>query len=327
MSKRFPTLLFLLATLMAFAGHVQAQTETLDRVVAVVDDDVIMASELGLRMQVMASQLRQTGREVPDEDFMRRQVLERLIVESLQVQLGERAGAKVTDEQIDQAVAKVAAQNQMDVRTFANKLAQEGVPFSMFRESMRREIIIQQVQQTIVTRRIDISEQDIDNFLASEEGRYLAQQAAAREPVTQAHVRHILVKTTAIRNDDEVKALLTQVKKQVEDGKDFALYARRFSEDPGSALKGGDLDWISPGQMVPEFEQVVAGTPVGEVSPPFQTQYGWHILQVLEMRQQDMSEQVLRQQASIILRKRQYQDELPRWLKELRDKAYVQIKL
>jgi peptidyl-prolyl cis-trans isomerase SurA len=120
--------------------------------------------------------------------------------------------------------------------------------------------------------------------------------------------------------------LLQKISASVQKGGDFAALAKKYSEDPGSAMKGGDLGWTSPGQMVPEFEQMAANTDVGKVSPPFRSQFGWHILQVLERREQDMSEQILRQQAQMILRKRQFQDELPRWLKELRDNAYVQIK-
>jgi peptidyl-prolyl cis-trans isomerase SurA len=304
-----------------------AQGQPLDKVVAVVDDDVIMASELSLQMQMLAGQIRQSGQELPPAEFLQRQVLEKLIVESLQLQMAERAGIKVSDEQMDQAIATIAAQNRMEPKAFLRELEQQGFPMGMFRENVRRQIIIQQVQQGIVAKRIDISEQDVDNFLKSEEGRMLATRAAQAEPVEQIHARHILIETSAIRNDDEARALLEKLRAAVLKGGDFSALAKKYSEDPGSALKGGDLGWSMPGQTVPEFEQVMANTAPGTVSEPFRTQYGWHIVQVLERRQQDMSEELLKRQAQIILRKRQFQDELPRWLKELRDKAYVQIKI
>ncbi len=310
-----------------YSPLVAAEAQPLDRVVAVVDEDVIMASELGLRMNMMASQIRQAGQELPPEEVLQKQILERLVLESLELQIAERAAVKVSDAQLDQAVASVAKQNRMEPEQFASELASQGIPYSAFRENIRREIIIQQVQQAMVNKRIDVSEQDINNFLASEEGRYLAQRAAAQEPISQTHARHILVKTSAVRNDDEAAALLNKLRAQLLKGADFTAAAKQYSEDPGSMLKGGDLDWTSPGQMVPEFEAAMKATEINQISAPFRSQFGWHILQVLDRRQQDMSEAILRQQAQNILRKRQYQDELPRWLKELRDRAYVQIKV
>ncbi|HSC74941.1 MAG TPA: peptidylprolyl isomerase [Pseudomonadales bacterium] len=303
-----------------------AYTQTLDKVVAVVNDDVIMASELALQVNLLAHQIKQAGQPLPPEEILQRQVLEKLIVESLQVQMGERAGVKVSNEQLDAAIESIAAQNKMSSATFQSELERQGIPLAVFRENVQRQIIIQQVQQALVIKRIDISEQDIDNFLNSEEGRRVAMQAAEEKPVSQSHARHILIKPSAIRNDEETQALLQKISTAVQKGGDFAALAKKYSEDPGSAMKGGDLGWSSPGQMVPEFEQMVENTELGKVSPPFRTQYGWHIVQVLERREQNMSEQILRQQAQMILRKRQFQDELPRWLKELRDKAYIQIK-
>lgn len=307
-------------------AQTQHQTQALDKVVAVVNDDVVMASELALNMNMLASQIQQAGQPLPPEDILRRQVLEKLIVENLQLQMGERAGIKVDNQQLETAINTIAAQNRMDSQTFQRELSRQGIPVSLFRENVRRQIIIQQVQQGVVIKRIEISEQDVDNFLNSEEGRRLAIQAAEAAPVSQAHAQHILIKPSAIRNDDESRVLLQKIRAAIQKGGDFAALAKKYSDDPGSALKGGDLGWTSPGQMVPEFEKMIADTNIGTVSEPFRTQFGWHIVQVLERREQDMSEQILRQQAQMILRKRQFQDELPRWLKELRDQAYIQIK-
>ena len=324
MKRILKAMLFLLSMQ---AGMVMAEQQLLDKVVAVVDDDVIMASELGLQMHMIETQLRQTGREVPPLDVMQKQVLEKLIVESIQRQLGERAGVKVSDEQLEAAIARIAAQNRMTAQQFQQELVKQGIPENMFRDNIRKEIIIQQVQQALVNKRVEVSDQDIANFLRSEEGRMLASQQAAEQRMAQSHTRHILLKTSAVRNDDEAKALLQKIRARLAQGEDFGELARRYSEDPGSALKGGDLGWVMPGQMVPEFEQMMDSMELNYVSAPFRTQFGWHILQVMERRDQDMSEEIMRKQAEIILRKRRYQDELPRWLKELRDKAYVQIKL
>ncbi|MCC7516308.1 MAG: peptidylprolyl isomerase [Pseudomonadales bacterium] len=320
----------LLSAALLLALPVTAQTtteQTLDKVVAVANDDVIMASELTLQTNMLAAQIRQSGQQLPPPDFLQRQVLEKLIVESLQLQLAERSGAKVSKEQLDAAIAGIAAQNKMSAAAFQAALAQEGIPVNMFRENVRRQIILQQVQQSFVINRIEISDQDVDSFLQSEDGRRLAIQAAAEKPISQVHARHILIKPSAVRDDEEVQKLLRKIIKAVQNGSDFSALAKKYSEDPGSALKGGDLGWVSAGQVVPEFEAVMNDTPTGSVSEPFRTQFGWHIVQAVERRDQNMSEEILKQQARSILRKRRFQDELPRWLKELRDQAYVQIKI
>ncbi len=317
------TVASLSTALTAHADTVSQQT--LDKVIAVVNDDIIMASELALQTNMLAAQIRQAGQQLPPQNVLQQQVLEKLIVESLQLQIGERSGIKVGKEQLDAAVASIAAQNKLSPDVFRKELNAQGVPFGMFRENIRRQIILQQVQQAFVVKRIEISDQDIDNFLASEEGRQLAMQAAIDKPINQTHARHILIKPSAIRNDEETRALLEKIHSVVTQGGDFAALAKKYSEDPGSALKGGDLGWVSTGQVVPEFEAVMNNTSAGSVSEPFQTQFGWHVVQVQDRRAQNMSEAILRQQAQIILRKRQFQDELPRWLKELRDQAYVKI--
>ena len=317
----------IVVVLILMVTDVSAAPQTLDKVVAVVDDDVVMASELGLQMHMIEAQLQQANKPIPPLEVMQKQVLEKLIVESLQVQLGERAGIKVTDEQLQAALVDIAAQNRVSIDALQQEVEKQGIPFGMFRNNVRKEIIVQQVQQALVNKRVDISDQDVDTFLKSEEGRIAASQQAGDKLMPQSHTRHILIKTSAVRNDDESQALLQSIRAKIAQGEDFGDLAKRYSEDPGSALKGGDLGWVMQGQMVPQFEEVMNGMEIQYVSAPFRTQYGWHILQVLERRQQNMSDEILKKQAQIFLRKRQYQDELPRWLKELRDKAYVKIKL
>lgn len=144
--------------------------------------------------------------------------------------------------------------------------------------------------------------------------------------IKQSHARHILIKPSAILTDEDAEKKLAGIRKQIIDGGDFAALAKEHSEDIGSMLQGGDLGWSSPGQFVPEFEQAMANTPIGEVSKPFRSQFGWHILQVQEQRDEDMTEAVIRNKARNILTNRRFEDELQIWLRELRDEAFVDIK-
>ena len=316
----------LAAALLLAAGAVSAQ-QGLDKVIAIADEDVIMASELQREVQLSAVQARAQGAQLPPEDVFVKQVLERLIVESLQLQIAERAKLVIGDEQVDQAMLNIAQQNNMDLDTFTRRLQQDGLPLATFRENLRRQITIQQVQQNMLGRRIEVTEQDVENFLNSEEGRIFASRVDVSQPIEQIKARHILIKTTVVRDDQAAIELLNKLRRAAMDGGDFAALAKRYSEDLGSALKGGDLGWTSPGQTVPEFEQTMVRTGVNEISEPFQSQFGWHILQVIDKRSQVMRDELLKQQATMVLRQREYQDELPRWLKELRDESYVQIKL
>ena len=143
----------------------------------------------------------------------------------------------------------------------------------------------------------------------------------------EVHVRHILVKPSEIRTEAQTKELAQKIYDRIESGEDFATLAKSFSEDPGSALNGGDLNWIDPKALVPEFQQVMAETPQGVLSKPFKTQYGWHVLEVLGRRATDNTTQAREQQALTVLRNRKYDEELQTWLRQIRDEAYVENKL
>lgn len=143
----------------------------------------------------------------------------------------------------------------------------------------------------------------------------------------EVHVRHILIKPSAIRSDDESRRLIERLRDRILAGEDFANLARSFSEDPGSALNGGDLNWIDPAALVPQFRSVMADTPSGKLSEPFRTDFGWHILEVLGRRATDASEEFREQQATTLLRNRKYEEELQTWLRQIRDEAYVEVKL
>jgi peptidyl-prolyl cis-trans isomerase SurA len=416
-----------LASSVALSPLAQAATEILDQVVAIVDDDVIMASELRERLATVTQNLQARGVESPPEDVLVRETLDRLILENIQLQMGNRVGVRISDAQLNAAVQRMAAGNGMTIDQFRAAMEEEGASYADMREEIRREMILQRVQSGNVNQRIQITPQEVDNFLATEEGQKLTQpefrlmhallavdpnasdseQAAAQaevdkllrrirggeafnqvigsstdpyrfsggdlgwrsqedlpslfaeaaptlaqgetsdpirsasgihlifmaakrgaesQIVAQTQVRHILVKQSEIMTDDEARELVQELKQRVEAGEDFAELAKEYSEDIGSAQEGGDLGWTSPGQMVPEFEQRMAETATGEISDPVRSQFGWHIIDVQDRRDQDMTEEAIRGKAMDYLHQRKYQEELDAWLRRIRDEAFVDIK-
>jgi peptidyl-prolyl cis-trans isomerase SurA len=405
-----------------------AQSQALDTVIAIVDDDVVMASELQQRMGLVMQQIRASQTEAPPEEVIRRQLLEQLILESLQLQMASRVGVEISDAELDQAIARIAQSRNVSEQELLRMAAADGLSANDLRAQIRRDMILDQVQTGSVNRRIHISEQEVDNFLASKQGElfsspdyllghlFLAVPSATTEAeleqiqakadslyqqlqdgadfralamansadesalqggdlgwrktaqipelfadalhnaqagfitaplrsgagfhilkvhdlrgaqqqiISQAKVRHILVKPSTILSDEQARQKLLDLRQQALNGTDFAELARANSEDIGSMLSGGDLGWSLPGQFVPEFEATMDSTATGAISPPFRSQFGWHILQVVERRQQDMSEEVKRNQARNQLRKRRFEEERINWLQEIRDQAFVEIK-
>ena len=427
MIYRFPTIgkwLVLGLVLLSAPGY--TATQMLDSIVAIVEDDVIMSSELRERMELLVANMKAQNREVPPNDILVRQTLDRLILESIQLQMGGRAGVRISDAQLNAALNSIAAQTGRSLDQFRMQLEQEGKSYPEMREDVRRELILQRVQSGNVNQRIQISEQEVDNFLQSPEGQVMTaeeyhlvhallpvsddasatQRAAAKahvdalyarilagEPfeqvisssdgeftftggdlgwrkagdlpglfadiapgleanqaaapiksasgyhlvflaekrggsmvIQQTHVRHILLETSAIRSDAETRQLAVDLRQRVIDGADFEELAREYSEDIGSAQEGGDLGWTNPGQMVPEFENAMDSLALDDVSQPVKSQFGWHILQVLERRQEDVSKTVVQNRAGEILHQRKYQEELDAWLRKIRDEAFVDIK-
>jgi len=424
MNKFPPAVVWLASILPALAPTGNAETVILDSVVAIVEDDIVMASELQDRITAVTANLEARGQELPPREVLVRETLDRLILESIQLQRGRRAGVRISDAQLNGALGRVAAQRDMSLDEFRQRLEREGGSYQRMREDVRRELIVQRVQAGNVSQRIQITDQEIENFLESEEGRamveeeyrlihallpveetpgeerrigdyvdelhdrivageqfeqviaggtgeyafvggdlgwrrradlpslfadvapalevgetsapirspsgyhlvYLAEKRGGSLVVEQSHVRHILLKPSAIRTDEDTGALAGDLRRQVLDGADFEELAREYSEDIGTAQEGGDLGWAGPGQMVPEFEDVMNSTAVGGVSQPFRSQFGWHILQVLERRRQDISDTVARNRAGEVLHQRKYQEELDAWLRKIRDEAFVDIK-
>lgn len=419
--------LLLGAVFLGSAAH--AQVQSLDRVVAIVDNDVIMYSQLDQRLNEVEQTIGKRGGQLPPQDVLQQQVLERLIVENLQLQIGDRSGIRITDEELNQAMASIAQRNNLTLDQFRAALARDGLSYEQAREQIRREMVISRVRQRRVAERIQVTDQEVNNFLASDLGQMqlaeeyrlaniliavpdaaspdqvraaaqktaevfdklragadFAQTAIANsasenaleggeigwrksaqlppafaelirslavgeitEPLRtpggfmivklqekrggdtlvrdEVHVRHILIKPNAIRSEEETRRLVERLHQRILAGEDFAELAKSFSEDPGSALNGGDLDWIDPNSLVPEFREVMAKTPSGQLSTPFQSPYGWHVLEVLGRRATDSSDQYRKQQAMNSLRNRKYDEELQAWLRQIRDEAYVEIKL
>ncbi|MCP8463063.1 peptidylprolyl isomerase [Pseudomonas sp. ZM23] len=408
---------------------VQAEVVPLDRVVAIVDNDVVMQSQLDQRLREVRQTIQKRGAPLPPEHVLTQQVLERLIIENIQLQIGDRSGIRITDEELNQAMGTIAQRNNMSLDQFRAALAHDGLSYDDAREQVRREMIISRVRQRRVAERIQVSEQEVQNFLASDMGKIqlseeyrLANilipvpdgaspetvQAAGRqatelyqqlkqgadfgqlavsrsagdnaleggeigwrkaaqlpspfdsmigtlavgdvtEPVRtpggyiilkleekrggskmlrdEVHVRHILLKPSEIRSEEETQRLAQKLYERIQAGESFGELAKKYSEDPGSKLNGGDLNWVDPESLVPEFREVMNNAPQGQVTKPFRSPFGWHVLEVLGRRATDSSDKFREQQAAQTLRARKYDEELQAWLRQIRDEAYVEIKL
>jgi peptidyl-prolyl cis-trans isomerase SurA len=417
-----------LALSTAFSSAVLAEVVLLDRVAAIVDDNIVLQSELEQRTANIYRQIQQSGTEPPAVEIVKKQVLERLILERLQLNIGDKAGVRIADQEIDQTIARIAASKNISVEDYIAQIHASGETMAKIRQEIANEIIIMQVQQGTVMRGIEISGQELNNFLNSEEGklvtspdvligqillsapstatvdelesiknklsgitqqlvegadfkqlaiansddqsaleggdlgwRKLAQlpllfsetlenlelgevsepirsgagfhllklyerKGGGEELVEQHFARHILLMPNQIRDEQQTIELLEDIRTQIIDGADFSKLAKQHSKDPGSALKGGSLGWSTPGLFVPEFEQTMGSIALNEISAPFQSQFGWHILQVTERRMQDFSDDILRNRADNLLRQRKYSEELQVWQQKLRDEAYIEIK-
>jgi peptidyl-prolyl cis-trans isomerase SurA len=422
-----PGLLGCLAAL-CMSVTANAASQQLDRIIAIVDDDVIMESELRHRMGAIRKNLQSQNQPMPPEHELREQLIEVLIVNSLQLQMANRAGVRIGEDELNETLTNIARQNNMSLEAFREALIKEGTPYPVMREQIREEMLIKRVQRGNIARKVEVTEQEIDNYLASEEGKsrtsasylvehlllpvaedadeeivalYTAYMKELREKlsvgdrfsvtaadppqtpyalrggnlgwrkaadvpaifadivanmeigsitepirspsglhlvklmdrrggkgqlVDQTLVRHILIKPSAIRSDEQARELITELRNNILAGADFAELAKEHSEDIGSAQEGGELGWTMAGQMVPEFEKAMLETPVGEISQPLKSQFGWHILQVMDKRQEDVSAQIRRNQAHNILHSRKYEEELQIWLQKIRDEAFVDIK-
>lgn len=426
MLKKIFIALFLLLGLLQISS---VQAEILDRIVAVVEGDVILDSELSRETESIKQRLKANQVMIPPDFVLRKQVLERLILERLQLQRAKTIGIHVSDEMLRNAIADIAARNGMDVEQFRQQLESQGMNFADFQNSIRKEIIINQLHAREIGSRIKVTDREVAHFLETQgdvgqekvkyrlghiliaiseaasataiqkaldkarrvvkelrEGADFKQKAIAvsdganalkggdlgwrtvsqvptlfvdivtkmkkgdvsdplRSPsgfhiikildmqgldkhvITKTHVRHILIKTNELIDDKEAQKRLRALKRRIEDGDDFAALARAHSDDKGSAIKGGDLGWVGPGVLVPPFEAAMNKLKIGEISEPVQTQFGWHIIQVLGREQQDDSLEFKKNKVRAEIRKQKMDEETNLWLRRLRDEAFVEIYL
>lgn len=426
--------LFILAisTAVSAASAVAENTNDvvkMDRIIAIVDQGVITEQELADRTKTVMAQLTKQGVQLPSQEILEKQVLERLIVDSLQLQFAAQTGLKVDDGQLDKTIERIAAQNQLGVEEFKAELAKEGIGFRKFREDIRNQITISRLREREVENRINVSDGEIDNYLTTQannkddqtelqishilirtpedaspedlekakvkventmkqlqngvpfeqvsasmsdapnalEGGSMGWKNASQIPalfleqlqglqagdiakpvrspngfhilkltgkrggvstlvVEQTHARHILIKLSEVMSEKEAKHKMDMIKERLEHGTKFEDMARQYSED-GTAGNGGDLGWVNPGDTVPPFEKTMNELAVGEISAPVLTPFGWHIIQVMERRKQDMTKEATRLKARQEIRARKSEEAYEDWIRELRDKAYVELRL
>jgi len=407
-----------------------SEPQPADRIVAVVNDEVITLFELRTRLDLAIGQLKRQGTGLPPRDTLERQMLERLVMDKIQLQHAKESGLRVDDQQLEQTLQRIAAGNKMSMTQFRETLQKDGVEFAKFREEIREEMTIARVREREVENKIVISEGEIDNYLnddlakgdaAGEEyevahillrspesanpeqlqklkakadevlervrrGEDFSQLAAAysdapdglqggslgkrsldRLPgifsdtvvklqvgevapllrsangfhivklvakrgggalpaVQQTHVRHILIKVNELVSEADAKRKLDDLYQRIKNNTSFAELAKLFSQD-GSASKGGDLGWIYPGDTVPDFERAMNELKAGEVSQPVRSPFGFHLIEVLERRVQDVSADRQRAAARRVLRERKLDEAYQDWLRQARDRAYVELRL
>lgn len=409
--------------------HASAEYQRLEAIVAVVDDDVVLASELMARLDTVRRSMIENNVQAPPSDVLVNQIMERLIIENIQIQEAAKRGVTVDDETLARAVDTFAQNNNVSLQEFQQMLAADGTSFRQFREEIRTELVISRLQRAMINRRISISEQDVQALLNSPfyqqmfsdeyrvghimrtlednasdadkaaalveaegfvkelrngadfaqmaiakssastalEGgdlgwrragelptlfsdavlemqvneiagpiatgstihivKLLEQRGAGTQRLAQTNVSHILVRPSEIVSAAQARERIDEVYTRVQQGEDFATLAKEFSEDPGSALNGGELGWSTPDQFVPQFADAMLAADIGEVSAPFESEFGWHILLVQDRREQDMSDEARRNMATDLLFRRRFEEERQEWLKEIRDEAFVELRL
>lgn len=425
LNKLFRLLSFVAACLLAPALLAQAQ-RPLDRVVAIVNEDVVLKSEFDARWaDFYPKYQKQAGSGQAQSlpvDTLKKQLLDQLVLENLQAQLAKRAGVRIDDNELNQYFGQLAQENKMTFEQFTKALQQQG-QYETTRELIRRELTLQRFRFYAVNRRINISPQEVENYLRSETGAQaiapeyhiahilipgsatdtrhaeladqlyqqimkgvdIRQLTSSKEvlgipisggdlgwrksedlpsaftdvvpkleagqtskPFTspsghhivklletrggstlkldQSKVRHILIKPNEIRTEKQAETLIRQLYQRIKNGEDFADVARQNTDDTQTMVAGGSLDWINDGMVPDDFMAVVHKTPVGTLTEPFRVSTGWHIIEVLDRRVQDVTEQNKRKQAEMLLRERKFDNELQNWLTEIHDTNYIDVK-
>ena len=416
-------------TLVAQTLDLSSTGELLEGIAAIVNDGVVLTSEVEVEMSRIVERLAAQGTSAPPTSALIPQVLERLIIKRIQLQRAERAGIQIPDEGLNQALATIAERNGTTLTDLPAMLASQGIDYAGFRSEMREQLIVDQLRQRDVISRINVSPRELDEHVERQAGRAnqneefrlshilvsistdaTADDIAAAErkifsilerarngesfyelaiatsdgqsalkggdlgwrrgtelptlfadlvpdlepgqiseptrsasgfhivrldeqrgtdPIMerQTHARHVLITTNEVLDDDAARQKLAEIRQQIIDGDDFEAVATVMSEDPGSAVNGGDLGWNGPGVFVPEFQSVCDALEIGEISEPFRSPFGWHIVQLIERRVQDMTAEVARREAIMAIRNSKLEEETELWARRLRDQAFVEYKL
>ena len=410
MKKLFLTLYLLSSTIL------YAKIEVLDRIAVIVDDGVIMESQITKTLADVSKRYDDQNIPPPPADILLEQVTEKLIIEELQLQMADRAGVRISDAELNLTLSRLAANNQLSLEEFVVFVEENGDSYEDLREQMRREMRIQRIQRGRVNSSIDITEKEFESFLATDEtlsaldpellvrqilvknlstaneviklldnGSDFAEIAKEKsissnaqsggllnwrkavdmpelfekalvdqsigfisEPLESGsgyHIlkledkrgefvqfedqwqsRHILLIPSAIRTEDDTELELNNIRQRVIDGESFESLAKEFSEDPGSALQGGDLGWLGLGVLAEEFEATMLEMEIGEISPVFQTEFGFHFLEVLAKRSHELTDDLIKDRAYSILYARKFDEELENTLRSMRAEAFVEFK-
>ena len=407
-----------ISTILTFllSANLFSAVEILDRVAVIVDDGIIMESQIKQSLSDIIQRYDQQNIPKPPPETLKDQVIERLVIEELQLQMANRAGVRISDTELNEAVTRIATNNNMQLQEFIAFIEDDGASYEELREQIKREMIIQRIQRGRVGSEVDITEKEFDAYLATDESlnalepellvkQILVKELSLAEKVIsrisagedfsqlakelsissnsqngglmnwrkaeempklfsdavnfkevgyvtgplesgagyhilkledkrgdfvqyqdQWSARHILLIPSTIRSEEETENELNDIRQRIIDGEDFGALADEFSEDPGSAKKGGELDWLGKGVLAPEFEQTMLETEIGTLSDVFQTQFGFHFLEVLGARNHDMTRDLIEDRAYQMLYSRKYDEELENTLRSMRAEAFVEIK-
>lgn len=416
-------MVLLLSAVAAFGANLSSTGVLLDRIVVIVNDGVVLQSEIDRQTEAVVARLRGDSVQLPPRDILRQQIVEKLIIDRIQLQRAERLGIQIADDQLNAALSTVASRNNLSLADLPQALQAQGLDYVAYREDIRREMVIEQLRNRDLVPRIAISREEVDEFVnrrggsknidyeishilisvppgASPEERTAAenranevhgrlengedfgqlavaysngQQAlkggkigfrkseqlptlfadvviklqdgeftaplpsasgfhivkldstrgAEKVIVNQRHARHILITPDELTTDSDAEAQLTDLRAQIEAGADFAELAKEHSDDKGTANKGGDLGWANTGNFVPQFEAQLDELQAGQLSQPFRSGFGWHVVELIDVREKDASEEATLNEAYGEVRARKLQQETESWLLQLRDEAFV----
>ena len=403
-----------------------AAIELLDKVAVIVEDGIILESEVNKRIEQIIESLKQSDTPLPPQEVLFEQIIERMIIEEIQLQKAQMAGVRISDQELNESMAQIAQGNGLSLQDFRSFLEEQGESYEFVREQVRKEMILSRIQRGLVQSKVYISEQELDNFINSQEGQvnlsaeFLIQQIlipinkdqdektassvidSLKEKISQKmdfgdlakeysfgeeaenegslgwrkineiptlfaneisslrkgeiagpfrsgaglHLiklkdkkgrdikiekqtlaRHILIQTSEIRSEKQAKDLIEDLYKRSQNEDKFSDLARLYSDDPGSKMEGGELSWTGPGRFDPKFEEVMNSLEINQVSKPFKSNFGWHIVEVLDRREEDISLNIQKNRAYQILFDRKYEEQLEKTLSEMRAESYVNIKI